>query len=101
MRLEQRQMRGAAVELIKGIVEIDDIQRRFSSVRFGVDFFASNRSTLSLTQNIVGGKFSNEEEQDQEYFSLHQGRYRRLPLGCFLQRILCGQFPSVMLTAGR
>ena len=43
--------------------------RRFSSLRFGLDFFATNRTTLSLTQNISGGKFSNDEEQDQEYLS--------------------------------
>lgn len=43
--------------------------RRFSSLRFGVDFFATNRTTLSLTQNISRGKFRNEEEQDQEYLS--------------------------------
>lgn len=47
----------------------NDIKRRFSSVRFGVDFFASNRSTFSLTQNLVSGKFSNSEEQDQQYLS--------------------------------
>lgn len=43
--------------------------RRFGSLRFGVDFFASNRSTLSATQNIVDGKFENEETQDQEYLN--------------------------------
>ena len=43
--------------------------RRFASVRFGLDFFASNRTTISATQNIVNGKFSNEEEQDQEYLN--------------------------------
>jgi outer membrane receptor protein involved in Fe transport len=47
----------------------NDIQRRFSSVRFGVDFFATNRSTISLTQNIVAGRFNNNEEQDQEYLN--------------------------------
>jgi outer membrane receptor protein involved in Fe transport len=44
-------------------------QRRFNSLRFGLDFFASNRSTLSLTHNIASGKFGNNEEQDQEYLS--------------------------------
>ncbi len=68
-------------------VSWNDRQRRFSSVRFGVDFFATNRSTLSLTQNIVAGRFNNNEEQDQEYLnSSHiqerlgertaEGRYR-------------------------
>jgi outer membrane receptor protein involved in Fe transport len=42
-------------------------RRRFSSVRFGLDFFATGRTTLSATQNIVGGRFTNDEDQDQEY----------------------------------
>ncbi len=46
-----------------------DRMRRFRSIRFGVDFFASIRNTLSLTQNIVKGTFSNEETQDQEYLN--------------------------------
>ncbi|MCU7548206.1 TonB-dependent receptor family protein [Chitinophagaceae bacterium LB-8] len=60
---------GGAVSNYFNQVSWNDINRRFSSVRFGVDFFASNRSTISLTQNIVGGKFSNNEEQDQEYLN--------------------------------
>lgn len=44
-------------------------RRRFSSLRFGLDFFATNRTTLSATQNIVDGKFSNDEEQEQEYLN--------------------------------
>jgi outer membrane receptor protein involved in Fe transport len=47
----------------------NDRLRRFQSLRFGLDFFATNRTTFSLTQNIAGGKFGNEEEQDQEYVS--------------------------------
>ncbi|HYO21084.1 MAG TPA: outer membrane beta-barrel protein [Flavisolibacter sp.] len=43
--------------------------RRFGSVRFGLDFFASNRSTFSLTQNIVKGSSRNEEEQNQQYLN--------------------------------
>ncbi|HEY0356834.1 MAG TPA: outer membrane beta-barrel protein, partial [Flavisolibacter sp.] len=43
--------------------------RRFSSLRFGLDFFASNRTTISATQNIVDGRFSNNEEQEQEYLN--------------------------------
>ena len=41
--------------------------RRFGSLRFGLDFFATNRTTLALSQNIVSGNFSNDQEQDQEY----------------------------------
>lgn len=43
--------------------------RRFGSLRFGFDFFASNRTTLSLTQNLVKGSFTNEEQQNQEYLN--------------------------------
>lgn len=43
--------------------------RRFGSVRFGLDYFASNRTTLSLTQNLVKGAFGNDEEQNQEYLN--------------------------------
>ena len=43
--------------------------RRFGSVRFGLDFFASNRTTISLTQNLVKGNFTNEEQQNQEYLN--------------------------------
>ena len=47
----------------------NDFHRRFRSLRFGLDFFATNRTTLSLTQNIASGNFSNEETQDQEYLN--------------------------------
>jgi hypothetical protein len=43
--------------------------RKFKSVRFGFDFFLDNRNTFTVTQNIVEGRFSNKEEQDQEYFN--------------------------------
>jgi outer membrane receptor protein involved in Fe transport len=43
--------------------------RRFGSLRFGLDFFASNRTTISVTQNLVKGNFSNEEQQDQQYLN--------------------------------
>ncbi len=42
--------------------------RRFNSIRFGLDYFLDNRNTLSFTQGIVDGKFTNREEQDQFYF---------------------------------
>jgi outer membrane receptor protein involved in Fe transport len=47
----------------------NDRQRRFRSLRFGTDFFLDNRNTISLTQGIVKGKFSNEENQGQEYLN--------------------------------
>lgn len=47
----------------------NEVDRRFSSLRFGLDFYASNRTTLSLTQNLTWGRFSNTEEQDQQYLN--------------------------------
>ena len=43
--------------------------RRFTSVRFGLDYFASIRNTFSISQNLVSGRFTNEESQDQEYLN--------------------------------
>ncbi|MFW2477806.1 MAG: TonB-dependent receptor domain-containing protein [Sediminibacterium sp.] len=43
--------------------------RRFNSIRFGLDFFLDNRNTISFTQGIVDGKFTNREVQDQYYFN--------------------------------
>jgi hypothetical protein len=46
--------------------------RRFASIRMGVDYFLDNRNTLSLTQNFVEGKNTNEEKQEQEYLDINQ-----------------------------
>ena len=43
--------------------------RKFTSARFGFDFFLDNRNTISMSQNFVKGRFTNDEEQDQEYLS--------------------------------
>lgn len=43
--------------------------RRFGSVRFGFDLFADNRNTITVSQNFVKGKFTGDEEQEQEYFN--------------------------------
>lgn len=43
--------------------------RRFGSLRFGADYFLDNRNTISLTQNIVNGRFNNDGEQQQEYLN--------------------------------
>jgi len=48
---------------------INDGRRRFASLRFGIDFFATNRTTFSATQNIVTGNSLNNEHQDQEYLN--------------------------------
>ncbi len=43
--------------------------RRFGSLRFGFDLFADNRNTLTVSQNFFKGKFTGDEEQEQEYFN--------------------------------
>ena len=49
-----------------------DRGRRFASIRFGMDFFLDNRNTVTLTQNFGGGRFTNNEEQHQEYLDVLQ-----------------------------
>ena len=41
--------------------------RKFNSIRFGTDYFISNRNTITLSQNFVKGDFENDEIQNQEY----------------------------------
>ncbi|MDQ6761167.1 MAG: TonB-dependent receptor [Bacteroidota bacterium] len=41
--------------------------RKFTSARFGVDYFIDNRNTLTASQGLVQGRFTGEEEQKQEY----------------------------------
>lgn len=43
--------------------------RRFNSIRFGLDFFLDNRNTISFTQGIVDGRFTNQQTQDQFYYN--------------------------------
>ncbi|MEO6453526.1 MAG: outer membrane beta-barrel family protein [Ginsengibacter sp.] len=43
--------------------------REFKSARFGLDFFLDNRNTITVSQNFVKGKFTNDEEQSQEYLN--------------------------------
>lgn len=45
----------------------NDRLRRFGSVRFGTDFFLDNRNTITVTQSIVNGRFTNEQTQSQEF----------------------------------
>jgi len=46
--------------------------RRFTSVRFGADYFLDNRNTITLSQGFVDGHFINNENQDQQYLDLNQ-----------------------------
>ncbi|MBC7826778.1 MAG: TonB-dependent receptor [Chitinophagaceae bacterium] len=56
---------------------IGERTREFTSVRFGFDFFMDNRNTITLSQNFVKGKFTSEEEQDQEYLDENRQLDRR------------------------
>jgi outer membrane receptor protein involved in Fe transport len=63
----------------KGIVEdyfnqisANERFRRFGSVRFGVDYYIDNRSTLTLTQNFVQGRNKNNERQNQEFLDINR-----------------------------
>ena len=47
---------------------INKRSRNFNSIRFGTDFFISNRNTITLSQNFVKGDFGNNELQNQHYF---------------------------------
>ena len=50
----------------------NDRLRRFGSARFGLDYFMDNRNTISITQNIVNGKFGSDETQRQEYLDVNR-----------------------------
>lgn len=39
----------------------------FFFTRFGLDYFLDNRNTLSISQNIVGGHFKNDNQSDLSY----------------------------------
>ncbi len=43
--------------------------RNFNSIRFGVDFFMNNHNSFTLSQDMMKGKFGNNEVQDQEYLN--------------------------------
>jgi outer membrane receptor protein involved in Fe transport len=45
--------------------------RQFQSVRFGMDYFLDNRNTLTLSQSFGGGHFTNNEDQNQDYYDVH------------------------------
>ena len=55
---------------------LTDINRRFTSVRFGADYFIDNRNTLTFSQNFVNGRFQNDENQDQEYLDANKILYQ-------------------------
>ncbi len=46
--------------------------KNFNSIRFGTDIFIDNRNTVSVSENIVKGRFLNNETQNQEYLDDNQ-----------------------------
>lgn len=60
----------------EGVVEnyfkqhsLNDRIRQFFAIRGGVDFYLDNRNTFTLSQGYVNGKFTNNQNQNQEYYS--------------------------------
>jgi outer membrane receptor protein involved in Fe transport len=66
--LRQNKMNGV-VDNYFNQFSTNERNRLFNSIRFGVDFFADNRNTISFTQGMVKGNYDNEEEQSQEFLN--------------------------------
>ncbi|MEO6914854.1 MAG: outer membrane beta-barrel family protein, partial [Chitinophagaceae bacterium] len=59
---------GLATDYFNQLSETERL-RKFSSIRFGADYFIDNRNTISFSQNLVKGKFSTNQNQDQQYLN--------------------------------
>ncbi|WP_158638427.1 outer membrane beta-barrel protein [Panacibacter ginsenosidivorans] len=46
--------------------------RKFETIRFGMDYYIDNNSTLSLTQSFNNGNVLNNEIQDQDYLDKNE-----------------------------
>jgi outer membrane receptor protein involved in Fe transport len=46
--------------------------RKFSSIRFGADYFIDNRNTITVSQDFFNGRFDNDEVQNQQYLNNQQ-----------------------------
>jgi outer membrane receptor protein involved in Fe transport len=69
--LRQNKNNGTVVDYFNQYSDNERI-RRFASVRFGIDFYADNRNTISLSQNLVSGRFTNNQEQYQEFLNVNR-----------------------------
>ncbi|MBZ5855916.1 TonB-dependent receptor domain-containing protein [Flavihumibacter profundi] len=49
-----------------------DRQRKFSSIRFGADYFINPHNTLTFSQGFVSGRFNNTQNQQQVYLDKNQ-----------------------------
>lgn len=45
----------------------NDRDRKFTAVRFGLDYFIDDKNTISFTQGFHNGHFGNNETQNQQY----------------------------------
>jgi outer membrane receptor protein involved in Fe transport len=68
----RQNLNNGAVENYFNQNSINEGRRRFGSLRFGLDFFATNRTTISATQNIVKGNSVSNEGQDQQYLNTNK-----------------------------
>lgn len=62
----QNKSNGTITDFFNQVSETDRL-RKFQNFRFGMDYFIDNRNTLTISQNFVKGRFSNFENQDQEF----------------------------------
>jgi outer membrane receptor protein involved in Fe transport len=62
----QNKNSGVITDFFNQVSETDRL-RRFQNYRFGFDYFMDNRNTLTISQDFVQGRFSNFENQDQEF----------------------------------
>jgi outer membrane receptor protein involved in Fe transport len=67
----QNKSNGSITDYFNQQSETDRL-RRFQSIRFGLDYFVDNRNTISFSQNFVKGRFSNYEEQAQQFRDIQQ-----------------------------
>lgn len=65
---------GSATDYFNQLSETERL-RKFTSVRFGTDYFIDNRNTLSFSQNFVKGKFNTNQQQDQQYITKEKVLY--------------------------
>ncbi|MBI1342533.1 MAG: TonB-dependent receptor [Terrimonas sp.] len=69
--LRQNKENGTIKDYFNQLSE-NERSRRFTSLRFGVDYFIDNRNTITVSQRYFNGKFGNDEVQDQEYLDVNK-----------------------------
>ncbi|HUQ66199.1 MAG TPA: outer membrane beta-barrel family protein [Flavitalea sp.] len=69
--IRQNKDKGVITDYFNQQSETDRL-RRFQNLRFGMDYFIDNRNTISLSQNFVKGRFSNFENQAQQFLDVNE-----------------------------